>query len=135
MKNLLLLKEKQALKKLDNVRKDHETRLEALQQAQVLSLAFPILFDWHYMIISTVIIVNTFGLLLKEIDKLKGELIEMNLQIVDRAIQVVRSALANQIDWTEIGLIVKEAQAQGDPVASAIKELKLQTNHVSMLLR
>ncbi|XP_003471853.2 ribosome quality control complex subunit NEMF isoform X1 [Cavia porcellus] len=99
-----LQQEKQALKKLDNVRKDHETRLEALQQAQ-------------------------------EIDKLKGELIEMNLQIVDRAIQVVRSALANQIDWTEIGVIVKEAQAQGDPVASAIKELKLQTNHVTMLLR
>lgn len=41
---------------------------------------------------------NFFGLFLKEIDKLKGELIEMNLQIVDRAIQVVRSALANQID-------------------------------------
>ncbi|XP_062061154.1 ribosome quality control complex subunit NEMF [Lepus europaeus] len=99
-----LQQEKQALKKLDNVRKDHENRLEALQQAQ-------------------------------EIDKLKGELIEMNLQIVDRAIQVVRSALANQIDWTEIGLIVKEAQAQGDPVASAIKELKLHTNHVTMLLR
>ncbi|XP_014398411.1 PREDICTED: nuclear export mediator factor NEMF isoform X5 [Myotis brandtii] len=99
-----LQQEKQALKKLDNVRKDHENRLEALQQAQ-------------------------------EIDKLKGELIEMNLQIVDRAIQVVRSALANQIDWTEIGLIVKEAQAQGDPVANAIKELKLQTNHVTMLLR
>ncbi|XP_021573632.1 nuclear export mediator factor NEMF isoform X2 [Carlito syrichta] len=99
-----LQQEKQALKKLDNVRKDHENRLEALQQAQ-------------------------------EIDKLKGELIEMNLQIVDRAIQVVRSALANQIDWTEIGLIVKEAQAQGDPVASAIKELKLQTNHITMLLR
>ncbi|XP_032100421.1 nuclear export mediator factor NEMF isoform X2 [Sapajus apella] len=99
-----LQQEKQALKKLDNVRKDHENRLEALQQTQ-------------------------------EIDKLKGELIEMNLQIVDRAIQVVRSALANQIDWTEIGLIVKEAQAQGDPVASAIKELKLQTNHVTMLLR
>ncbi|KAG8517729.1 Nuclear export mediator factor NEMF, partial [Galemys pyrenaicus] len=97
-------KEKQALKKLDNVRKDHENRLEALQQAQ-------------------------------ELDKLKGELIEMNLQIVDRAIQVVRSALANQIDWTEIGIIVKEAQAQGDPVANAIKELKLQTNHVTMLLR
>ncbi|XP_059514758.1 ribosome quality control complex subunit NEMF isoform X5 [Myotis daubentonii] len=99
-----LQQEKQALKKLDNVRKDHENRLEALQQAQ-------------------------------EIDKLKGELIEMNLQIVDRAIQVVRSALANQIDWTEIGLIVKEAQAQGDPVANSIKELKLQTNHVTMLLR
>uniref|UniRef100_A0A8B9P1U6 Ribosome quality control complex subunit NEMF n=1 Tax=Apteryx owenii TaxID=8824 RepID=A0A8B9P1U6_APTOW len=99
-----LQQEKQALKKLENVRKDHEHRLEALQQAQ-------------------------------EIDKIKGELVEMNLEIVDRAIQVVRSALANQIDWTEIGAIVKEAQAQGDPVASAIKELKLQTNHITMLLR
>ncbi|NWU89006.1 NEMF factor, partial [Upupa epops] len=99
-----LQQEKQALKKLENVRRDHEHRLEALQQAQ-------------------------------EADKIKGELIEMNLEMVDRAIQVVRSALANQIDWTEIGAIVKEAQAQGDPVASAIKELKLQTNHITMLLR
>ncbi|XP_007427730.1 nuclear export mediator factor NEMF [Python bivittatus] len=99
-----LQQEKQALKKLENVRKDHEYRLEALHQAQ-------------------------------EVDKVKGELVEMNLEIVDRAIQVVRSALANQIDWTEIGVIVKEAQAQGDPVASAIKELKLQTNHITMLLK
>ncbi|KAM3851382.1 ribosome quality control complex subunit NEMF [Vipera latastei] len=99
-----LQQEKQALKKLENVRKDHEYRLEALHQAQ-------------------------------EIDKVKGELVEMNLEIVDRAIQVVRSALANQIDWTEIGVIVKEAQAQGDPVASAIKELKLHTNHITMLLK
>ncbi|XP_061854408.1 ribosome quality control complex subunit NEMF isoform X2 [Colius striatus] len=99
-----LQQEKQALKKLENVRRDHEHRLEALQQAQ-------------------------------EADKMKGELIEMNLEMVDRAIQVVRSALANQIDWTEIGAIVKEAQAQGDPVANAIKELKLQTNHITMLLR
>ncbi|NXF94266.1 NEMF factor, partial [Eubucco bourcierii] len=99
-----LQQEKQALKKLENVRRDHEHRLEALQQAQ-------------------------------EADKIKGELIEMNLEMVDRAIQVVRSALANQIDWTEIGTIVKEAQAHGDPVACAIKELKLQTNHITMLLR
>nr|XP_054490363.1 ribosome quality control complex subunit NEMF [Agelaius phoeniceus] len=99
-----LQQEKQALKKLENVRRDHEHRLEALQQAQ-------------------------------EADKLKGELIEMNLEVVDRAIQVVRSALANQIDWSEIGAIVKEAQAHGDPVATAIKELKLQTNHITMLLR
>ncbi|NXY46291.1 NEMF factor, partial [Ceuthmochares aereus] len=78
--------------------------------------------------------VSTFSFL-KEANQIKGELIEMNLEIVDRAIQVVRSALANQIDWTEIGTIVKEAQAQGDPVANAIKELKLQTNHITMLLR
>ncbi|NXP57699.1 NEMF factor, partial [Chloropsis cyanopogon] len=99
-----LQQEKQALKKLENVRRDHEHRLEALQQAQ-------------------------------EADQLKGELIEMNLAVVDRAIQVVRSALANQIDWAEIGAIVRDAQAQGDPVATAIKELKLQTNHITMLLR
>ncbi|KAM4663533.1 ribosome quality control complex subunit NEMF [Discoglossus pictus] len=99
-----LQQEKQAMKKLENVRKDHVQRLESLNHAQ-------------------------------EIDKAKGELIEMNLDMVDRAIQVVRSALANQIDWTEIGIIVKEAQVQGDPVALAIKELKLQTNHVTMLLK
>ncbi|XP_008309314.1 ribosome quality control complex subunit NEMF [Cynoglossus semilaevis] len=99
-----LQQEKQALKKLENVKRDHEQRLDALHQAQ-------------------------------EVDRVKGELIEMNLPIVERALQVVRSALANQVDWTEIGIIVKEAQAAGDPVASAIKELKLQTNHITMLLK
>lgn len=39
-KSVLYPKEKQALKKLDNVRKDHENRLEALQQAQVLMFSF-----------------------------------------------------------------------------------------------
>ncbi|KAL1257316.1 hypothetical protein QQF64_010560 [Cirrhinus molitorella] len=99
-----LQQEKHALKKLDNVRRDHEQRLEALHQAQ-------------------------------EVDRLKGELVEMNLHTVDRALQVVRSALANQVDWAEIGQIVKEAQAAGDPVACAIKELKLQSNHITMLLK
>ncbi|XP_040916388.1 nuclear export mediator factor NEMF-like [Toxotes jaculatrix] len=99
-----LQQEKQALKKLENVKKDHEQRLDALHQAQ-------------------------------EVDKIKGELVEMNLPVVERALQVVRSALANQVDWTEIGIIVKEAQVAGDPVASAIKELKLQTNHITMLLK
>ncbi|XP_070776068.1 ribosome quality control complex subunit NEMF [Enoplosus armatus] len=99
-----LQQEKQALKKLENVKRDHEQRLEALHQAQ-------------------------------EVDRIKGELVEMNLPVVERALQVVRSALANQVDWTEIGIIVKEAQAAGDPVACAIKELKLQTNHITMLLK
>uniref|UniRef100_A0A1A7WC97 Ribosome quality control complex subunit NEMF n=1 Tax=Iconisemion striatum TaxID=60296 RepID=A0A1A7WC97_9TELE len=98
-----LQQEKQALKKLENVKKDHEQRLEALHQSQ-------------------------------EVDRIKGELVEMNLPVVERALQVVCSALANQVDWTEIGTIVKEAQAAGDPVACVIKELKLQTNHITMLL-
>lgn len=47
----------------------------------------------------------------------------------------MRSAIANQIDWTEIKNLVKEAQADGDPVAMAIKELKLDTNHITLLLQ
>ncbi|XP_054651949.1 ribosome quality control complex subunit NEMF-like [Dunckerocampus dactyliophorus] len=99
-----LQQEKQAWKKLENVKRDHEQRLEALHQVQ-------------------------------EVDRVKGELVEMNLTVVERALQVIRSALANQVDWTEIGVLVKEAQAAGDPVACAIKELKLQTNHMTMLLK
>ena len=54
---------------------------------------------------------------------------------VDQAIKVVNSAIANQIDWAEINNIVKEAQARGDAVAMAIKQLKLETNHIIMLLK
>ncbi|XP_068608392.1 ribosome quality control complex subunit NEMF [Brachionichthys hirsutus] len=99
-----LQQEKQALKKLENVKRDHEQRLETLHQTQ-------------------------------EVDRLKGELVEMNLSVVESALQVVSSALANQVDWTEIGIIIKEAQAAGDPVACAIKELLLPTNRITMILK
>lgn len=86
--------------------------------------------------ITTQLIVTEISFcVLQEVDRIKGELVEMNLPVVERALQVVRSALANQVDWTEIGVLVKEAQAAGDPVACAIKELKLQTNHITMLLK
>lgn len=48
---------------------------------------------------------------------------------------IVNSAIANQIDWSEINSIVKEAQAQDDQVACAIGGLKLETNHITMNLR
>ncbi len=48
---------------------------------------------------------------------------------------IVQSAVANQIDWAEIEKIVKEAQTQGDAVASAITGLKLATNQITMLLK
>lgn len=99
-----LQQERSAMKKLENIKKDHEKRLEGLQKEQ-------------------------------ETDKLKGQLIEMNLTLVDRAILIVRSAIANQIDWTEIKNLVKEAQTDGDPVAMAIKDLRLDTNHFTMLLQ
>ncbi|CAN7991727.1 unnamed protein product [Ixodes hexagonus] len=97
-------KEKEALKKLENIRTDHEKRIVALEQVQ------------------------------RE-DAHKAELIEINLELVERALLVLRSALANQIGWAEITELLREAQEQGDPVARAIKQLKLDTNHFAMLLR
>ena len=48
---------------------------------------------------------------------------------------IVQSAVANQIDWTEIQNIVKEAQTQGDAVAAAITGLKLDSDQITMLLK
>ncbi|XP_030834468.1 nuclear export mediator factor Nemf isoform X1 [Strongylocentrotus purpuratus] len=100
----VIQQERGALKKLDNVKKDHEKRISSLQQNQ-------------------------------ELNEKKGALIEINLPLVEQALRVVRSAVANQIDWKEIDSIIKEAQTQGDPVALAIKSLRLDTNHFQMLLR
>ncbi|KAK3700284.1 hypothetical protein RRG08_033561 [Elysia crispata] len=100
----VIQQEKGALKKLDNVRKDHEKRIEGLQKEQ-------------------------------ETDILRGQLIETNLNLVDQSILIVRNAVANQIDWTEIWTLVREAQAAGDPVATAIKSLKLDSNQITLLLK
>ena len=67
-------------------------------------------------------------------DRRRAELIELNEALVDNALTVIRSAIANQIDWKEIGELVKEAAENGDPVATRIKKLKLETNHFSILL-
>ncbi|KAJ8308819.1 hypothetical protein KUTeg_013693 [Tegillarca granosa] len=96
--------EKSALKKLENIKKDHEKRIDSLQKEQ-------------------------------SIDIQKGHLIEMNLSSVDHAILIVNSAIANQIDWAEIWDLIKEAQSTGDPVALAIKSIKLDTNQITMFLR
>ena len=82
--------ERNAVKKLENVKKDHETRIKSLQELQ-------------------------------DLDRLKGELIEMNSEIVNNAIKVILSAIANQIPWDQIKEIIKEATENRDPVASRIK--------------
>ena len=53
---------------------------------------------------------------------------------VERVITVVRSLIASQVDWLEMERSVAEAASQGDPVAASIRSLKLQTNHITMLL-
>lgn len=95
--------EKQALKKLDNIKKDHDQRLQQLEQDQ-------------------------------NVDKQRGGLIELNASIVDSALNTIRSAIANQIDWKEIEELVAEAADSGDPVLSRVRNLRLDINHFSMLL-
>jgi hypothetical protein len=91
------------MKRLDNVRKDHEKRLAELRKAQ-------------------------------DSDAYKAALIECNIDVVDRAVLVLRSLVANAVDWVEIGQVIKEAQTQGDPIAKAIKTLKLEMNKFTILL-
>ncbi|XP_037946929.1 nuclear export mediator factor NEMF homolog [Teleopsis dalmanni] len=98
-----LQQEREALKKLSNVKKDHAKRLEELTKVQ-------------------------------EVDKQKAELITNNQSLVDNAILAIRSSLARQMSWQDIHELVKAAQANGDPVASAIKQLKLEVNHISLTL-
>ncbi|XP_055903614.1 ribosome quality control complex subunit NEMF homolog [Eupeodes corollae] len=98
-----LHQEREALKKLSNVKKDHAKRLEELTKVQ-------------------------------EVDKQRAELITRNQALVDNAILAIRSAIANQMSWPDIHELVKAAQTNGDPVASTIKQLKLEINHISLLL-
>ncbi|KXJ82026.1 hypothetical protein RP20_CCG015865 [Aedes albopictus] len=96
--------EREALKKLSNVRTDHAKRLEDLTKAQLE-------------------------------DRKKAELITRNQNLVDSAILAVQSALASQMSWSDIQDLVKAAQANNDPVASCIKQLKLEINHISLMLK
>ncbi|XP_017052630.1 nuclear export mediator factor NEMF homolog [Drosophila ficusphila] len=98
-----LHQEREALKKLSNVKNDHAKRLEELTKVQ-------------------------------DVDRKKAELITSNQSLVDNAIRAVQSAIASQLSWPDIHELVKEAQANGDVVASSIKQLKLETNHISLML-
>ncbi|XP_030380860.1 nuclear export mediator factor NEMF homolog isoform X2 [Scaptodrosophila lebanonensis] len=98
-----LQQERDALKKLSNVKKDHAKRLELLNKIQ-------------------------------DMDTKKAELIQCNQILVDKAILAVQSAIANQISWTDIHELVKEAQVNGDEVAKCIKQLDLKKNHISLSL-
>ncbi|CAL4114173.1 unnamed protein product [Meganyctiphanes norvegica] len=96
-------KEREALKKLENIKRDHEKRIEELNRKQ-------------------------------EENVMKGQLIELNQQLVEGALLVVRSYVANQVDWREIKELVCEAAARGHPAAEAIKDLKLNSNTITLWL-
>lgn len=91
------------MKKLENVRRDHNQRLQQLETN-------------------------------KEFDKIKAELITKNREMVDEAIVGIRAMLANQIAWPEIQAMVAQTASQGNAVASCIKSLKLDVNHIVLQL-
>ena len=59
---------------------------------------------------------------------------ELNIDLVEKACTVIRSAVASAMDWGDIELLVKEAKTRGDPVAMSVHSLKLQSNEICMLL-
>ncbi|KAJ8723666.1 hypothetical protein PYW07_007646 [Mythimna separata] len=95
--------EREALKKLQNVRNDHEKRVTELSRVQ-------------------------------DVDKQAAELISRNEPLVEQARLAVQAAIANQMSWDDINLLVKTAQDNQDPIASCIKQLKLKSNHITLLL-
>ncbi|KAI8066316.1 fibronectin-binding protein A N-terminus-domain-containing protein [Gongronella butleri] len=64
----------------------------------------------------------------------KAQLIELNLDMVDAAISIIRNAVASQMDWKDLEELVKEEKRRSNPIALMIDGLKLQTNQITLLL-
>ncbi|KAG6441996.1 nuclear export mediator factor NEMF homolog [Manduca sexta] len=95
--------EREAMKKLQNVRKDHDKRVQSLTAAQAHG-------------------------------RRAADLVARNQRLVEQARLAVQTALANQMSWDDIKLLVKTAQDNKDPIASCIKQLKLDKNHITLWL-
>ncbi|MFH4974566.1 hypothetical protein AB6A40_001275 [Gnathostoma spinigerum] len=96
--------EREALKKLENVKNDQQQRIIALEQAQAEKREM-------------------------------AELIELNTELVDRALLVIRTAIANQLSWEMIEEMRIKAAENGDPIASVISSLNLNSNEMFLSLR
>ncbi|KAI8382378.1 fibronectin-binding protein A N-terminus-domain-containing protein [Blakeslea trispora] len=95
--------EEAAIKKLDAVRKEQESRVQALLSQQITNVR-------------------------------KAELIELNLQMVDAAITIIRNAVASQMDWQDLNDLVKEEKRRENPIALIIEKLKLETSQITLML-
>ncbi|ORX62000.1 hypothetical protein DM01DRAFT_1331468 [Hesseltinella vesiculosa] len=92
-----------AMKKLEAVRKEQQSRVEGLMDQQMSNTR-------------------------------KAQLIELNLEMVDAAISIIRNALASQMDWKDLEELVKEEKRRGNPIALVIDGLKFHTNQITLLL-
>ena len=95
------------------------------------STCFLIFLPYHYIAYTLLLPFSP----IQEEDVHKAQLIELNVDLIDRATLVIRSAIANAMDWGDIELLVKDAQGRGDPVAMAIQSLKLKSNEITLILR
>ncbi|KAI7860665.1 hypothetical protein BDC45DRAFT_429820 [Circinella umbellata] len=64
----------------------------------------------------------------------KAQLIELNLEMVEAAITIIRNAVASQMDWRDLHELVAEEKKRGNPIADIIHGLKLETNQITLIL-
>ena len=65
---------------------------------------------------------------------MQASLIEYNAAAVDAAITAVREALAGGLSWKELKALIKGEKDAGNPVASMVHSLNLESNRVTLLL-
>lgn len=70
----------------------------------------------------------------QEASERKASLIEANVELVDRALQMINAMLASQVDWTELWREVKRQQRLGHPIAEHIHSMNLEQNEFKILL-
>jgi predicted ribosome quality control (RQC) complex YloA/Tae2 family protein len=62
----------------------------------------------------------------------KARLVEHHHEMIDQAMLAVRQALAAGMDWNALSNLIREERRQGNPVATWIKELKLEQNKITL---
>ncbi|KAJ3320168.1 vacuolar membrane-associated protein iml1 [Boothiomyces sp. JEL0866] len=70
----------------------------------------------------------------QEDKQLKAAVIEMNLEIVDSAIQTVCSFVASGMDWIDLKELINDEKAKGNPLAEIIADLKLAVGLITLEL-
>ncbi|KAF9189935.1 hypothetical protein BGZ51_009147 [Haplosporangium sp. Z 767] len=70
----------------------------------------------------------------QQLNVLRAELIEANLEMCDQAIMIIRNAIATGMDWKDLADLVEEEKKHGNPIALMIDALKLESNQVCVIL-
>lgn len=65
----------------------------------------------------------------------RATLIQENVEYVDRAIEIINSAIAQSLDWDAIWDIILEQKQHGDVIANMLYKLKLDRNWITLLLQ